>query len=348
MLRIYLIAVAGALFGSLVMTPLSIVLARRFGAMDPPDPRKVHCGEKPRWGGIGIIAGFFISLFTLWLTVPEFKKLLGYSKEILRNGKVYFTLNLGEQLAGILFGVIVLFILGLVDDRKPVRPGMKFLFQIIAAFVAMIYGVRIYGLSIPGMEAYSHFPVFITMVLTVLWLVGMANAINLVDGLDGLAAGVVSIITFAFLAVALVQPKVHSSLFNNQMKLAAIIAAALLGGNLGFLIYNFHPARVFMGDGGSISLGFLIGCIAVIGTFKTTILVVLLVPIFMAALPVADMTFVFGKRLFQRRNPFQADRSHFHHRLLDAGWTQKEIVLLVYVVTLVLCLLSVTVVGMKR
>jgi len=348
MLRVYLIALIGSLVVSLVMTPVSIYLAECFGAMDPVDSRKIHNAAMPRWGGIGILSGFFASLLILWFAAPEFRKLLKFSKEILRDGKVYFTLNLGEQLAGILFGVLLLFILGLVDDRKPVRAGMKFLFQIIAAFVAMIYGVRIYGLSVPGLEAYSHFPVFLTMVLTVLWLVGMANAINLVDGLDGLAAGIVSIVSFSFLAVSLVQPMVHSALFNQQMKLAAIIAAALLGGNLGFLVFNFYPARVFMGDGGSISLGFLVGCIAVIGTFKTTILAVLIVPLLLAALPMADMTFVFGRRLFQKRNPFEADRGHFHHRLLDAGWTQKEIVLLVYVVTLIFSVISVTVVGMKK
>ncbi len=333
---------------SLAATPLSIYLARRLNALDLVDPRKVHTTSMPRWGGIGIMAGFFSSLFVLWLTVPSFSKLLGFSQGIVRKGRTVFTLNLGEQLAGILFGVTVLFVLGLIDDRKPVKAGMKFLLQIIAAYVAMTYGVRIYGLSIPGMESYSHFPLWFMQIITVLWIVGLTNAVNLIDGLDGLSAGVVAIIAASFLAVALIQEKGLSIFYDQQIKLAGVVAAAVLGGALGFLVYNFYPARVFMGDGGSLSLGFLVGCIAVIGTFKTTMLAVLVVPFLLVAVPIADMTMAFGRRLFNKKNPFLPDRGHFHHRLLDRGWSQREVVLLVYVVTLGLSLLSLTAVGIRR
>jgi len=347
-MRSHLIILVSSLLVSLIMTPVSIKLASYFGAIDKIEPRKIHRRIKPRWGGIGILSGFFMGLLILWIFEPEFKELLQFSKGIVRNEKVRFTLNLGEQLAGITFGVVVLFILGLIDDRKSVRPGVKFLIQIIAAFGAMIYGVRIYGLSIPGFESYAHFPVSITMIVTVLWLVGMSNAVNLIDGLDGLAGGVVAIVAGSFLAVTLIQGEGHSLLFENQMKLAGIVAAALLGGTLGFLVFNFHPAHVFMGDSGSISLGFLVGCIAVIGTFKTTILAVLFVPFILVAVPVVDMAMAFGRRLINKKSPFEADRSHFHHKLLDAGWSQREVVLLVYVVTLILALISVTVVGIKK
>jgi UDP-GlcNAc:undecaprenyl-phosphate GlcNAc-1-phosphate transferase len=348
MLRLYLIALVSSLFVSLVVTPLSILLARQFGAMDPINPRKVHTVPTPRWGGIGVMTGFLSAILVLWFFIPDFGRLLSFSQGIVRRGKTLFTLNLGEQLVGILFGAVMLFVVGLIDDRKPIKPGMKFLLQIIAAYVAMTYGVRIHGLSIPGYEAYSQFPLWFMQIITVLWLVGLSNAVNLIDGLDGLAAGVVAVVAAAFLAVALIQEGSHSIFFDHQMKLTGVIAAALLGGVGGFLVYNFFPAHVFLGDSGTLSVGFLVGCIAVIGAFKTTILAVLFVPFLLVVVPVADMAVAFGRRLIRKQSPFAADRGHFHHRLLDAGWTQREVVLLVYVVTLVMALVSIVVVGVKK
>lgn len=344
----YFLAFIAAVVVSLLLTPASVLLARRFGAMDPVDPRKIHSEPRPRWGGIGIMAGFFAALFTVWLNSPGFRKLLSFSQGVVREKKVLFTLNLGEQLAGILFGTVLLFVVGLVDDRRPVKAGMKFLFQIIAAYVAMTYGVRVYGLSIPGFEAYANFPLWLMQIVTVLWIVGLSNAVNLIDGLDGLAAGVVSIVAGAFLAVALIQTGSKSIWFFQQMKLAGVIAAALCGGTIGFLVYNFYPARLFMGDSGSLSIGFLIACIAVIGAFKTTILAVLIVPFVLVAVPVTDMAVAFGRRLLSRQNPFAPDRGHFHHRLLDAGWTQREVTLLVYAITLLLSCISITIVALRR
>lgn len=348
MLRIYLIAFVAALMVSLAATPLSIWMARRWGVMDALDPRKIHTEPRPRWGGIGIMTGFLAGIFVVWKSIPGFSKLLSFSQGILYKKKVIFTLNLGEQLAGILFGAVLLFIVGLVDDRKPIKPGMKLTLQIIAAYVAMTYGVRIYGLSIPGFEAYARFPLWLMQIVTILWLVGLCNAVNLIDGLDGLAAGVVAIVAGSFLAVALIQEGGRSIVFIQQMKLAGVIAAALFGGTLGFLVYNFYPARVFMGDSGSLSIGFLVACIAVIGAFKTTILAVLLVPFALVAVPMMDMTVAFFRRIIQKQNPFAPDRGHFHHRLLAAGWTQREVVLLVYSVTLLLSCVSITVVALRR
>lgn len=347
MVRVYFIAVVSALLVSLIMTPVSVALARKFGAMDPLEARKVHRSEKPRWGGIGIVAGIFAAVFILSNWNPDFQKLLSVSWGIERKGSVLFTLNLREQLAGMLMGLMVLFILGLIDDRKPVKPGMKFLLQIIAAYIAMTYGVKIYGLRIPGFEAYAFFPLWLMQLITILWLVGLTNAVNLIDGLDGLAGGVVAIAAGAFLSIVLVQNGALSPLFHQQMRLAGVMAAAILGGVAGFLVYNFHPAHVFMGDCGSMSLGFLLGCLAVIGTFKTTILAVLFVPFLLAAVPIADMTLAFGRRILRRQNPFSPDRSHLHHSLMDAGWTHREVVLLIYVVTMAMAIVSITVAGMN-
>lgn len=348
MIRLYFIALISSFLVALAVTPATIPLARRFGAIDPVDPRKIHSVPRPRWGGIGIMAGFLGALLILWLFVPQFGKLLSFSQGIAPSGKTIFTLDLGGQLAGILFGAILLFIAGLADDRKPIPAGMKLTLQIIAAYVAMTYGVRIYGLSLPGLEAYSHFPLWLMQIVTILWLVGLSNAVNLIDGLDGLSGGVVAIASFAFLAVALVQTGPHSIFFDQQMKLAGFISAALLGAVLGFLVYNVHPAQVFMGDGGSLSIGFLLASLAVIGAFKTTTLAVLVLPLALVAVPVADMAVAIGRRMLSGKHPFSPDRGHLHHRLLDAGWTQREVVFLVYVVTLILALISLTVAGMRR
>jgi UDP-GlcNAc:undecaprenyl-phosphate GlcNAc-1-phosphate transferase len=345
-LTLYFIALAAAFLTSLLATPLSIVLARRFGAIDALDPRKIHNEPRPRWGGIGVMAGFFAGILMLWWKLPGFRKLLGFNHGIVKRGKVIFTLNLGDQLAGILVGATLLFVTGLFDDRKPVPAGMKLTLQIIAAYIAMTYGVRIYGLSLSGHE--SHFPLWLMQIVTVLWLVGLCNAVNLIDGLDGLAGGVVAIAAGAFLAVTLIQERSAAVLFNQQMKLAGVIASALLGGVLGFLVYNCHPARVFMGDSGSLSIGFLTACVAVIGAFKTTTLAVLLVPFVLVSIPVADMTLAFSRRLLRGQSPFSPDRGHLHHRLLDAGWTQREVVFLVYVLTLVLAAIAITAVAMRR
>jgi UDP-GlcNAc:undecaprenyl-phosphate GlcNAc-1-phosphate transferase len=348
MLKLYLIAVGTAFVVSLAATPVSMFFARRFGALDLLDPRKVHTKIKPRWGGIGIMAGFFASILLVWMFSPSFQKLLQFKRPVFHRGEVVFTLRLVEQFSGILFGALLMFIMGVFDDLKPIKPGVKFLIQIIAAYVAMIYGVRIYGLSLAGFEAYQQFPLWFMQLVTILWLVGLTNAINLIDGLDGLAGGVVAIVAGAFLAAALVQDGPAKLWMTSQMRLTGVIAAALLGGVLGFLVYNFHPAKVFMGDSGSLSMGFLVGCIAVIGMFKTTILAVLVIPFILVAIPIADMTVAFSRRLLKKQNPFAADRSHFHHRLLDAGWTQREVVLFVYAATLLLALISVTVVGIKK
>ena len=348
MIRLYIIGMVSALLAALIMTPISAFLARRFGAVDHLGPRKVHRTVKPRWGGIGILSGFFIGLIVLFCCVPEFKVWLEFSEPVKRGKDVLFRLNLGDQLAGIVFGVLLIFGMGLWDDRKPIKPGMKFLIQIIAAYIAMTYGVKIYGLSIPGFESYAFFPLWLMQIVTVLWLVGLTNAVNLIDGLDGLAGGTIAIVSGAFVCVVIVHGAAGATFYSQQMKLAGMIAALLLGGTIGFLIYNFHPAHVFMGDSGSLSLGFLIGCITVIGTFKTTVLAVMFVPFLLVAVPILDMTMAFSRRLLKKKNPFAADRSHLHHFLLDAGWTQREVVFLVYVVTLVLALISLTVVGAKH
>ncbi|MFN0117561.1 MAG: glycosyltransferase family 4 protein [Elusimicrobiota bacterium] len=348
MTAVYFVAIVSALVVSLILTPFSAKLARRFGAIDLPDPRKVHHDALPRWGGIGIMGGFLSSLLIVYLFFEDFRKMLMVSQPFVRKGKILYTLDMADQLIGILLGSFILFVVGLVDDRKPINPGMKFLLQIIAAYVAMTYGVRIQGISIPYLSEISQFPLWIMQILTVLWIVGLSNAMNLIDGLDGLAGGTAAIISGAFVAVTLIQDGMYTNIFGLEMKLAGLLAACLLGATIGFLVYNFYPAQLFMGDSGALTVGFIISCLAVVGAFKTTLLAVLVIPFLLVAIPVLDMTVAFGRRLLGGKNPFAADRGHFHHRLLDRGWTQREIVFLVYIVTLVLAFICVTMVGIKK
>jgi len=274
-------------------------------------------------------------LGTLAILAPRFRGLLAYQHRLVKDGQVVGTLSLGSQLTGILLGATFCVGLGMWDDRRSLPAVVKLLAQIIAAYVAMMYGVRMAGLALPGL-GFVEFPLFLSQIITLLWLLGFMNAINLADGLDGLAAGLAAIAAVTFLFVALLQGDTRIVLYAKQLKLAAILAAAVGGACLGFLIFNFHPARIFMGDGGALFLGFMLGAISVVGTLKTSAVLAFLIPVIVVALPVTDTVFALVRRYRRGNGVMAADRGHFHHRLLDLGWTQREVVLLVYVVTLLL------------
>lgn len=333
--KIYLMAFFAALAGAAFFTPVSIWLAHKFGVLDQPDPRKVHAVPMPRWGGFGLFGGTMFSLAAVYLLMPRFRVLLDYRHPILENKEVIGLLSLDKQLWGVLIGALVVFVLGFLDDRKPIPALPKLLTQIIAAYVAMDFGVRMAGLSFPWM-GFVRFPILVSQIFTLLWLLGFMNAINLADGLDGLAAGIVAIASGTFFVVCLLQGETKILLFSKQLKLAAVLSAALCGATVGFLFYNFHPAKTFMGDGGTLFLGFMLGAISIIGTLKTGAVLALIIPVLVVALPVLDVAFAIFRRLRSGQGIMQPDRGHFHHRLLALGWTQREIVLLVYVVTLLL------------
>lgn len=336
MTAVYVLAFVCSLTASLVLTPASIRLAKTFKVMDQPGDRKVHREPIPRWGGIGIMGSILLTIGGLWIYSKPFSWLLQYSYHLKSPMGLMDLVSLKAQLAGILLAATVVLILGSIDDKKSIRASAKLLTEIIAAYVAMTYGVRIAGISVPWGRHYLAFPLWMTQIVTVAWLVGMSNALNLIDGLDGLATGVAALVAGTFLMVAILQGETNIILFAKQLKLAGVLSTCILGSCLGFLFYNFYPARVFMGDGGALSLGFLLGCVAVTGTFKTTAAAAVLIPFVVAALPVADMALSVFRRYRQRSPLFQPDRNHIHHQLLDQGWTQREIVLLMYVITLLL------------
>jgi UDP-GlcNAc:undecaprenyl-phosphate GlcNAc-1-phosphate transferase len=327
---IYFLAFILALIGTALFTPASIFLAKKFDVLDYPNARKVHRQPRARWGGIGIYAGFFGAMAVLYIAAQPFRTLLGFnSGELLK------------QFTGIIFGGTLVFILGLVDDKKPVLAAVKFCVQIIAAYIAMDYGVRISGLALPFFKGFITFPIIVGQIVTVFWIVGFMNTINLADGLDGLASGIVAIAAGTFFVTALLQSDTKLILLSKQLMLAAVLAAALVGACLGFLLYNFNPAKVFMGDSGALFLGFMLAAISTIGTLKTTAIMALFIPITVVALPILDVALSIFRRMRQDMGLMQPDKEHLHHRLLRFGWTHREVVLLMYVFTLILSIGSI-------
>lgn len=332
---LYLAAFLVACAGSFTATPLSIWLAQKYGILDKPDARKVHSHPIPRWGGLAIYIGVLVGLLGVYIGFPHFHALLDFRQYIYEHGRMVDILSIDKQFAGILVGLTIVVALGMCDDRKPVPALIKLLLQIIAVMVILVYGVGINGLRLPGL-GYQHFPILIAEIVTVFWILGFMNAINLADGLDGLAAGLAAIASATFLAVAVIQSGTESVFISKQLKLAAILSAVLSGSCLGFLPYNFFPAKVFMGDGGALGIGFLLGAITVIGTLKTTAVLSIMIPVIVVALPVLDVSLAMVRRYKKKSRIMEPDKEHLHHRLMARGWTAREVVLLVYVLTLIL------------
>ncbi len=332
---IYLAAFIVACASSFTMTPFAIWLSKRWGVMDYPDARKVHQTPIPRWGGLGIYFGILMGVLGVYIGFPRFRQLLSYRYPLYSHGEMLNVITLDKQLAGILVGLSFVVILGMQDDRRGVSALPKLLIQIIASLVALNYGVQIMGLQLPFLN-YAQFPILLSQIITVFWVIGFMNAINLADGLDGLAAGLAAIASATFLAVAIIQGDTDTPFISKQLKLAAVLSAILSGSCLGFLPYNFSPAKVFMGDGGALGIGFLLGAITVIGTLKTTAVLSVMIPVIVVALPVIDVSLAMIRRYKKGHRIMEPDKEHLHHRLMARGWTAREVVLLVYVLTLIL------------
>jgi len=242
-----------------------------------------------------------------------------------------------QYLLGILLGATIITILGLIDDKRSLNPTIKLLGQVIAVVVLIWYGIRIVGINNPFGKTYLEFSLYLSFLLTIIWTVTFINSINLIDGLDGLAAGIVVIASATFFIITLFQIDKQSNVaITNRLELVAVMAIALVGSTSGFLLYNFHPARIFMGDTGSMFLGFILGTITVMGTLKTVATIALLVPIMVIGLPLLDTFLTILRRLKKRKPLLRADREHLHHRLLDYGWGQRRTVLLMYAISAVL------------
>lgn len=290
---------------SFAATPLMMRLAKLVGAIDvPEDNRRVHTVPIPRLGGLAIFLGFVAALFYKY----------GFKHELL----------------GVLTGASIIVTLGFFDDIKPLSAKFKFLVQIIAAVIVIQSGVKINGVTNPLYFLFPEAPYIKFGIwsypLTLFWIVGVTNAINLVDGLDGLAAGIstISAVTLLFAAMSTGQ------------NVAAFLAAILAASALGFLPYNFNPAKIFMGDTGALFLGFMLSVISVTGALKGAAALSILVPIFAIGLPIFDTLFAMIRRTLSGKSMMEADKGHLHHKLLDAGMSQKQAVLTLYSISAVL------------
>lgn len=306
----YIWAFLIALFVALIATPAVIVLAAKTGAMDAPDARKVHKGPMPRIGGLAIYCGFMAAI----LAMLNFADL---------------TQEIANGVIGLLLGGTLIVIIGLIDDYKNLPAKVKLLGQILAACVVVYFDVRIDVITDPfGDYLYLE---YLAVPATVFWIVGLTNTVNLIDGLDGLAAGVSTIASITIMLVAL----------QEDVIIVALFTAALAGAALGFLRYNFNPAKIFMGDTGSMFLGFILAGISVIGAVKCTATIALIVPILALGLPIMDTTFAIIRRYRGGVPIFKPDKGHLHHRLLDLGFSQRQAVLLMYVISALLGLSAV-------
>jgi UDP-GlcNAc:undecaprenyl-phosphate GlcNAc-1-phosphate transferase len=298
-----LTAFAIALLATAVLTPVTMRIARAIGAVDRSCARGLAPGGMPLLGGLAIFAGGAIAAVVV---LPG-----------------------SHVMHGILAAAAVITIVGAIDDRFELSPPVKLVGQTIAAIIAVRAGVTVDNVTIPFVGSLNFGGM--GQPLTVLGLVAVMNVVNLSDGIDGLAAGVCAL-SAATLAV------IAFDLGRNQ---AGILAALTAGAALGFLIHNFHPASVYMGDCGSNLLGLLLGCVAVLGSVKTNAVLALIFPLIVLAVPFLDTTFVVLKRMKYRKPVYMGDQEHFHHRLDRIGFSTRRTVLYLYAWTLMLAGLAI-------
>ncbi len=290
-----LVAFACAALVAYTVTPPVRLLAFRIGAIDiPTDARRMHKKPTPRIGGLAIFAGFMV-------------------------GTVVFCEPTSELYA-IWIGGAILVCLGILDDIFRLSAWLKLIVQLFVAGIAVCFGIVIDHITLFG--AYIDFGYF-AIPITILWIAGLSNAINLIDGLDGLACGVSVITSISIFMVTIITGDTTS----------AIITAILIGACSGFLPYNRNPARIFMGDTGALFLGYTLSIISVQGLFKMHTVLAFLVPLSIFALPIFDTLIAIIRRLLHGQSPFHPDRSHFHHKLVDMGFTHREAVRLLYAIS---------------
>jgi UDP-GlcNAc:undecaprenyl-phosphate GlcNAc-1-phosphate transferase len=292
----FLVAAAAAA----LLTPLAARLARRVGAMARPREGALALKDTPQLGGLAIFAGVLLAA-AIWM--PE-----GREATVTR---------------GIIAGAALITLVGAIDDIVNLPPLLKLTGQIGAALIAVLVGdVQVLNITIPFLGV-LHFAPWVGGVLTVIWLVGIMNAVNFIDGVDGLAAGLTAIDGVAFTIIVF-------ELKGPNSTLAGILAAITAGAALGFLLHNFHPASIFMGDSGANLLGYLAGVVTIEGTLKTNAAIALVAPMVILAVPFLDTGFVVAKRLKYGRKPWSADANHFHHRMARIGFSQRKTVLYMY------------------
>ena len=291
--------VAVAFIAALVLTPVAIKLANQFNIVDMPNHRKVHTKPTPRMGGLAIYAAFVLGTLALMV----------YTREV----------------AALLIAATIVMTTGLIDDVKSISPKFKLLGQVLASLVLVRAGFYVEFITNPfdgGIISLG----FWGIPLTILWLTGISNTINLIDGLDGLSSGVSAIAAIATAIVCVSQGAL----------LPAALAGVLAAAALGFLPWNFNPAKTFMGDCGSLLLGFLLGALALMGLSKGATIISIFIPLIILGIPVFDTTFAIIRRMFLRKPIFEADKMHLHHSLIALGMSQRQTVLIIYALSIVM------------
>lgn len=300
MLSIYGFPFMLAMFVSYVLTPYIKKLAFKIGAVDRPDNRKVHKKIMPRLGGLAIYIAFMIGCVA--------------------------SMEITWDIFGILLGGTLIVALGVADDVYQLPAKVKLIGQIAAACVLVIFDIRIEWVNNP-LGGYFYLDM-LSIPFTIFWVISFTNVVNLIDGLDGLAAGVSAIASLTVILVSVQMGYFH----------VAILTAALAGAIIGFIRYNFNPATIFMGDTGSMFIGYMLAAISVYGAVKTAATIALIVPAIALGLPILDTAFAIMRRYVNGRPIFQPDKGHLHHRLLATGMSHKETVLFMYGITAVLCI----------
>lgn len=293
------LGIAAAFLVTLCMTPLAIRLARKYNIVDIPNQRKVHTTPTPRMGGIAIYAGFVVGALLL----------------------MTFT----RQVAALLVGGTIVMLTGLIDDFKDISPKLKLLGQIIGALVLVYGGFTIRFITNPFNGSLISLGIF-AVPITVIWLVGISNAVNLIDGLDGLCSGVSTIAALSTAVVCISQGEFTAG------ALAGVLAASALG----FLRYNFNPAKTFMGDCGSLFLGFILGTLSLMGLSKGATVVSVFIPFIILGVPFFDTVCAIIRRLWLKKPVLQADKMHLHQTLLGMGLSHRQTVLTIYAIALVM------------
>lgn len=303
----YLLMVIVAAAISCAMTPAAIRIAPKIGAMDiPKDARRMHSRPIPRFGGLAMMLGTEAGL---WFFCH-------------RDPKVWV----------IMLGGLFIYMVGIVDDLRGIPAKLKFLLQIACAVVIYVGGIQINFIRNPLHQSeYIAFPAFVSFIITVLWVVGITNTVNLIDGLDGLAAGVAAIASASIAYTA-----VLSGQFGVGLAMLAVTGAAL-----GFLPFNFHPAKIFMGDSGSLFLGFMIAAISILGSTKGATLIATIVPFLVLGLPIFDTAFAIIRRWVSGYPIMEADKGHLHHRIMATGIGQRRTVLIMYCITAIMGVIAI-------
>ncbi len=311
-------SLAIAFLFSFAAVPLVRVVAFKIGAVDVPrDKRRMHTKPIPRMGGLAIYFGFLVSY-------------------------VCFGGVLEPKSVGIIVGATILVVLGILDDRKPIRAIVKLGVQLIAALIPVLMGLRIDFVT--SLDLFSNQTNYVlgalSIPITVIWIVGLTNALNLIDGLDGLAGGISSISSVCLMFVALV--------FGSPR--CAVALAAIAGATIGFLPYNLNPAKIFMGDTGALFLGYMLATLSVEGFFKSYAAITFVIPLLVMGLPLFDTSFAIFRRMLRGEPIMQPDRSHMHHRLVDAGFSQRQAVAIMCTISGLLSLTAIVLIteGWKR